>query len=42
MGKNSNFRNADHVYAFLMARGISRQGIQQIRALLAEDALTNG
>lgn len=42
MAKNSNFRNADQVYAFLMARGISKPMIRQIRALLAEDALTNG
>ena len=42
MAKKSNFTNAEQVYAFLMARGISRHGIQQIRALLAEDALTNG
>lgn len=42
MAKKQTFTNAEQVYAFLMARGISRQGIQQIRALLAEDALTNG
>lgn len=40
--KKTNFSNADQVYAFLQARGISKQMIQQIRAMLAEDALTNG
>lgn len=42
MPKKQAFTNAEQVYAFLMARGISRSGIQQIRALLAEDALTSG